>query len=387
MNNPLPRTLFCFSHLRWDFVYQRPQHLMSRFARNGNVYYVEEPVFYPGIDSSFSVTKKMDGLSVCVPHLPSGLSEEEVATEVNGLLKGLLKELDIPDYFFWYYTPMALKYTQGFTPVYTVYDCMDELSAFKFAPRELKELEQQLFDQSSIVFTGGYSLYEAKRMEHNNIHSFPSSIDKQHFMQAREVCEVPADQVDIKGFKIGFYGVLDERFDTSLIAEIAEQRPEWQIMLIGPVVKIHPASLPEKDNIHYLGPKSYDQLPLYLSGWDVALIPFLLNESTFYISPTKTPEYLAGGKRVVSTAIRDVVSFYGKKGLVGIGIDAQDFISIIDGYASKGTDTEWLQNIDDLLSHNSWEHTFTQMRDLLAASIPAAKVLVFPNELVDENNY
>lgn len=387
MNIQLPGNLFCFSHLRWDFVYQRPQHLMSRFARNGNVYYVEEPLFFPGINPEFSITHKADGLWVCVPHLPSGLDETEVPRIVNRLLKRLLNQLDIPDYFFWYYTPMALKFTYGFNPVYSVYDCMDELTAFKFAPTELRELEKQLFDQVSVVFTGGYSLYEAKRMEHNNIHPFPSSIDKQHFYKARETCAIPADQFVVEGFKIGFYGVLDERFDAGLIAEIADQRPDWQIMLIGPVVKIDPDTLPKRPNIHYLGPKSYAELPLYLSGWDVAIIPFLLNESTFYISPTKTPEYLAAGKRVVSTAIRDVVTFYGKNGSVAIGVDALDFVSIIDAYKSNGSDPDWLKSVDDLLSHNSWENTFMQMKTLLAASIPAPKALAFPNELVDENDH
>jgi glycosyltransferase involved in cell wall biosynthesis len=386
MNSPLSNTLICFSHLRWDFVYQRPQHLLSRFARHCEVYYMEEPIFLHEIVPGLAIKQKLDHLWVCTPQLPIGLSADEINIHLQIILDEFLTGLDTRDYFFWYYTPMALKYTFGFNPVNVVYDCMDELSAFKFAPTEIQELEQQLFDRADIVFTGGHSLYEAKRGKHANIHPFPSSIDKAHFMAARNSCQPPADQADIHGFKIGFYGVLDERFDIGLIAEIASQRPEWQIILIGPVVKIDPATLPQSANIHYLGSKTYDQLPLYLSGWDVALIPFLLNESTQFISPTKTPEYLAGGKPVVSTAIRDVVSSYGSNGSVAIGNNAQEFIAIIDQYAAAGVGNGWLEKIDTLLEKNSWDHTFDQMKKLLTASKISPKLVNMPNKLVNEKD-
>ncbi|WP_254561007.1 glycosyltransferase family 1 protein [Dyadobacter diqingensis] len=387
MAHQLPKNLVCFSHLRWDFVFQRPQHLMNRFARHCFVYYVEEPTFERGIQSHISVSKKSENLWVCVPCLPEGIEKNLIASEINTLLKSLFVNSESSEYVFWYYTPMALKHSYGFNPVCSVYDCMDELSAFKFAPRELKEMEKQLFDNVDVVFTGGYSLFEAKRRQHNNIHPFPSSIDKQHFLKARGVCTIPEDQAGITGFKIGFYGVLDERFDIELIENIAVQRPEWQIILIGPVVKIDPATLPRHANIHYLGPKSYDELPLYLSEWDVALIPFLLNESTVFISPTKTPEYLAAGKPVVSTAIKDVVSYYGKNNTVHIGTDAEDFISIIDQHILNGTDSTWLERVDHLLAGNCWENTFEDMKQIILAAVNNKKILNAPSELIYEDDH
>ncbi|NIJ52800.1 glycosyltransferase family 1 protein [Dyadobacter arcticus] len=382
----LPQYIVCFSHLRWDFVYQRPQHLMSRFAKHSVVYYFEEPVFTDDVPSTLSISQRADNLWLCVPHLVHGLTPKEVNIEIKNLLDVLLENKAPEDLLFWYYTPMALKFSNTFNPGCVVYDCMDELSAFKFAPPELRALETKLFDIADVVFTGGHSLFESKRNEHTNIHPFPSSIDKLHFQSARAGNQEPSDQAAISGFKVGFYGVLDERFDIKLIAEMAAARPEWQIILIGPIVKINPDTLPKHANIHYLGPKGYDELPLYLSGWDVALIPFVLNESTFFISPTKTPEYLAGGKPVVSTAIKDVIYEYGKNDAVNIGTDSSEFIDIIDNLKASKPDAEWLAKVDLVLARNSWDHTFSEMQLLILKSISNRTLLLTPNRLMDEKD-
>lgn len=241
---------------------------------------------------------------------------------------------------------------------------MDELSAFKDAPTEISILEKDLMARADLVFTGGHSLYEAKKNQHQNIYPFPSSIDKKHFAKARKKSKDPADQVNIPKKRLGFYGVIDERFDYKLIAQAASLRPDWQFVLIGPVVKIDPAILPKNENIHYLGPKSYEQLPSYLAGWDVALIPFLLNESTKYISPTKTPEYLAAGIPVISTPIRDVVNPYGKLELVSIVRNAKEFINAAETALTMQR-KEWLQDVDTFLEKNSWDKTYSNMTELV----------------------
>ena len=376
----LPKNLLCFSHLRWDFVYQRPQHLLTRFSEDMAVYFLEEPIFASTDIPYITFSQRMPNSWVCVPHLPARGDENDVNRQLRELIQVFFASKDPHDFTFWYYTPMALKYTNHLTPGLTVYDCMDELSAFKFAPEELKTLERSLFECADVVFTGGASLYEAKKLQHDNTYLFPSSIDKQHFAKARnQGCE-PADQAVLSGPKIGFYGVIDERFDTELIRKIAEARPAWNIVLIGPVVKIDPALLPKNSNIHYLGARSYDQLPNYLAGWDVALIPFLLNESTRYISPTKTPEYLAGGKPVVSTPIRDVVSPYGDRALVSIAKNADEFVQAIESWLTRDT-TPWLAEADDFLKTNSWDLTCADMADAMHHILnQPAPITLYPQE-------
>ena len=235
-----------------------------------------------------------------------------------------------------------------------------------------------MFERADVVFTGGHSLYESKKKQHDNIHPFPSSIDKKHFAKARDSRMEPWDQAQITGTKIGFYGVIDERFDIGLIEEIAIARPDWKIMLIGPVVKIDPATLPRQANIHYLGSKSYDELPLYLSGWDVALVPFLLNDSTKFISPTKTPEYLSGGKPVVSSAIRDVINPYGKQNLVSIANNTAEFIAAIEHYLNFPERAEWLNRVDKFLLTNSWDYTCSDMAELMSNAFADRKVVRMP---------
>jgi glycosyltransferase involved in cell wall biosynthesis len=365
-----PGTLVCFSHLRWDFVYQRPQHLLSRFATVYAVYFVEEPILdaEPSAEPTVTFTSKADKLWVVTPHLPNNTTSEEAITIQKRLLDKFLRKRNVSDFLFWYYTPMALKFSNHYKPAVTIYDCMDELSNFKFAPPELKQLEDELFDRADIVFTGGQTLYEHKKSRHKNIYPFPSSIDKKHFEQARSIGDEPTDQKNIAGPKLGFYGVIDERFDIDLIRQMAEKKPEWQFVLLGPVVKIDPATLPQLPNIHFLGGKTYDELPQYLSGWDVALIPFMLNEATRFISPTKTPEYLAAGVPVVSTAIRDVVYPYGEKGIVKIGNNADEFIEAAEEYM-KLDRSKWLPIIDDFLADKSWSSTFSDMLKNIKALI------------------
>ena len=271
---------------------------------------------------------------------------------------------------------MALQFSDHFRASLTVFDCMDELSAFDFAPIELLELEKSLLKIADIVFTGGYSLHEAKKDQHDNIHVFPSSIDKAHFHLARNIQKEPADQAAIKGVKLGFIGVIDERFDAALIHEIAVKRPDWQIVLLGPVVKVSMESLPKGSNVHYLGQKAYAELPAYLSGWDIAMIPFAINNSTRFISPTKTPEYLAAGLRVVSTAIRDVTRPYGIEGLVSIASDADEFISAVEYCLNDQKNGKWLKKADKFLADKSWEDTFGQMKEkMILARFEAGKLL------------
>ncbi len=354
--------LICFSHLRWNFVYQRPQHLLTRFSKHYRVYYIEEPEIISNDEPSFRLQVVNKNLTIVTP-LRSGEAGHAATTLVlQALLSDFFKAHSISPDIFWYYTPMALKFTSHFVPNLVVYDCMDELSNFKFAPAELKQLEKDLFAKADVVFTGGHSLYKAKMNQHGNIWPVPSSIDKEHFMQARRTAVTPRDQANIPGPRIGFYGVIDERFDLDLVKDTAEKRPDWQFIILGPVIKIDPEDLPRLPNIHYLGPKSYEQLPSYLAGWDVAMIPFLLNEATRYISPTKTPEYLAAAVPVISTAIEDVVKPYGINMLANIVSNADEFIAACEAELQHKDRKGWLRQVDHFLANDSWDATWQFMQ-------------------------
>lgn len=366
--------LICLSHLRWNFVYQRPQHLMSRCAQKRRVFFVEEPVIdrqkpYLDVQIHKLAPDHKTHIWVVVPHIPAGLSEDQRHNTLSILMDALFLEYEIRTYLLWYYTPEAMQYTRWLKPSAIIYDCMDELSMFKGANPQLSLLEAELLSRADVVFTGGRSLYQAKRSQHPNIHCFPSSIDMKHFKQARSVLPEPSDQRDIPHPRLGFFGVLDERLDIKLLSELASKRPDWQIVLIGPIVKIDPAELPKNENIHYLGMKDYQELPNYLASWDVALLPFALNKSTRFISPTKTPEYLAGGKPVVSTPITDVVHPYGDNGFVRIAANADEFIKAIEQSLSETMPEEVQLARDAFLAEMSWNKTWDNMAALISQSI------------------
>jgi UDP-galactopyranose mutase len=357
--------LLCFCHLRWNFVYQRPQHLMERFAASRRVFFIEEPLFDTPQDCFEVLNQDSSNVQLIRFHLAPGKDELSVADRLRSLLDELLQKKKIETFTAWYYTPMALSFSRHLFPEFVVYDCMDELSAFKFASPELKAFEKELFLKADIVFTGGKTLFKSKRKLHPNVHAFPSSIDKAHFLSARENTVDPSDQAGIPHPRFGFYGVLDERFDANLVERIASLRPDWHLVLVGPVVKIDPATLPQKDNIHYLGGKTYRELPTYLAGWDIAFMPFALNESTHFISPTKTPEFLCGGKQTISTAVPDVVNDYGKKGLVAIIDSAEAFVDVAEKLLYSNNYKDWLARVDRNLATNSWDKTVQRMTLLM----------------------
>jgi UDP-galactopyranose mutase len=369
-----PNDYLCFSHLRWDFVFQRPQHLLSRLAKKARVFYVEEPTI--GDSLGIQTSKRDENLTVVTPTVTKDLNETQQHDYQKEMIHQLMREHHIFDYGCWYYTPMALPFSSHLDPLIIIYDCMDELSHFKNAPKELLALERQLLQQADLVFTGGQSLFEAKAKLHPNIHPFPSSIDFDHFASARRLRREPADQKEIPHPRLGFYGVLDERMNLELVTQIAEARPQWNFIFLGPVAKIDVKTLPQRKNIHYLGMKKYSELPAYVAGWDLAFLPFAKNESTKYISPTKTPEFLAAGCPVISTSIRDVVRPYAKEKLVKIADTPQEFIvaaerSFIEEAQSR---RERLRRVDQFLANNSWNKTFEKMENLISATLDRAPV-------------
>jgi UDP-galactopyranose mutase len=362
----LPDVL-CFSHLRWNFVFQRPQHLLNRCARDHRVFFIEEPVYEEdGTEPRMSVLATDGGVHVAVPHLP-GRYRGENSEVLRALLDRVIAEHRIHPDVLWYYTPMALRFSDHLAARAVVYDCMDELSGFAGAPAGLIDAERALLARAGVVFTGGRSLYEAKKHRHRNIHPVPSSVDVAHFARARaEDIPEPDDQVSIPRPRLGFFGVLDERFDGALVGAVARLRPDWHIVLIGPTVKIDPASLPHAPNIHYPGQKAYADLPAYLAGWDVAVLPFAKNDATRFISPTKTPEYLAGGKPVVSTSITDVVHPYGDLGLARIADTPEAFVAAVT--ASLAEDLgDRLRRADRFLATMSWDATWAAMAEHIRA--------------------
>ncbi len=353
--------VICLSHLRWNFVWQRPQHLMTRFARDRRVFFVEEPMAIEG-EARLDVREDPHGVTVVVPRLPTGVVGTADDWLQAKLLRAFLANRGVEAPILWYYTPMALAFTRDWPASAVVYDCMDELSAFDGAPGQLPAYERELMSVADVVFTGGQSLYEAKRALHPRVFAFPSSVDVPHFRRALRVTSEPADQASLPRPRLGFYGVIDERLDVDLLAGAADLRPDWQFVMLGPIVKIDPKRLPRHQNVHYLGAKPYAQLPEYLGSWDVARLPFARNDTTRFISPTKTPEYLAGGRPVVSTSIRDVVHPYQGLGLVRIADEPVAFVEAAE-HLMREDATQRQAAADRLLETMSWDRTWEAMCD------------------------
>jgi glycosyltransferase involved in cell wall biosynthesis len=370
--------LLCLSHLRWDFVFQRPHHLLSRAVRDFHVVFLEEPIGQP--EAASEATPRLEtritpqGVMVATPVLPADLDPNTANRVQTELLDDLMQRLGGEPAVAWYYTPMFLPIAGHLKPAVTIYDCMDELSLFRGASPQLQLLERRLLRTADLVFAGGRSLFESKRFLHPSVHLFPSSVDVGHFRLARSNAKSadPVDQAHLSHPRLGYFGVVDERMDLPLVAAIADQRPDWQIVMLGPVVKVDAGLLPRRPNLHWLGGKQYAELPAYLAHWDVGLMPFALNESTRFISPTKTPEYLAAGVPVVSTPVADVVRDWGQAGLVEIAGTAEAVIAAAETIMARPSG-EWLSRVDQRLAQMSWDQTWagmhTQIRKVLSSRL------------------
>ena len=374
--------LLVFSHLRWDFVFQRPQHLLSRLARDFPVVFIEEPVRCDG-PAWLECTSPAPGVEVLRPHTPVeafGFHDDQLSL-LEPMIADWLQSEGVNDYVAWFYTPMALPLLTGLMPRAVIYDCMDELSAFQNAPRQMRQRETALLKRAELVLTGGPSLYEAKRTQHDRVMCLPSAVDAAHYANAHAVADLGrmarADvlQGDIAAPRLGFFGVIDERLDIALVAALADAEPDWQVVMVGPVVKIDPAQLPKRANLHWLGQQPYELLPQLVASWSVCLMPFALNDSTRFISPTKTLEYMAAGKPVVSTRIRDVEVMFGD--LVAIADDASGFMTAcreaLGESVSKRSDRE--AAMTKRIAAHGWDATAASIRtailDVLSDAVSA----------------
>ena len=370
-----PFSIVVFSHLRWNFVYQRPQHLLSRLAASHSVFFIEEPELDRAGPTRWERSSPQPNIMVLRPRTPidaPGFNPEQLAA-LEPLIAQLGAELKDTPLVTWLYTPLALPLAQALHPEVMVYDCMDELALFLGAPPELLSRETELLSAADVMFTGGPSLFRAKQTRHRNVHCFPSSVDAAHFRAARSGERRGAveaeDQIQLAHPRLGFYGVIDERLDLELIDFLARQRPEWQIALVGPVVKIDPATLPRRPNIHYFGQRSYEELPGYLVGWDVCLLPFARNDATRFISPTKTLEYMAAERPIVSTPITDVAVPYGD--IVYLGATPEEFLAACDAALAAAPEERARRTarMREVLAGTSWTVTVAAMEKLIAEAM------------------
>lgn len=371
--------LVCISHLRWDFVWQRPQHLLARLAHTRRVFFVEEPIAVPAQESlrldSYDWTGPQ-GEQVTVLRLMQpvaqtrwiGHGDELTQQSYARLLKKRLADLGVDHPLLWLYTPMADGFIDALAPSGVIYDVMDQLSAFKGAPAAIAQRDRALLRRADVVLTGGISLYRDKQPYNANTHLFPSGVDVEHFAAAHGVSQ-PEDLRDIPRPILGYYGVVDERMDLELIAKLAERHPAWSIVLIGPVVKIDPADLPQAPNLYYPGMRSYDELPAYLAHFDVALVPFAMSDATRYLSPTKTLEYMAAHKPIVSTPIPDVVELYGE--VVRIGHTHDEFIAHAAAALHTDDAAHRLPHETRLLRQNTWEAIAEKIAAILERQLTA----------------
>jgi glycosyltransferase involved in cell wall biosynthesis len=350
-------------HLRWEGVWQRPQQFLSRLSKRHEILFVEGPLLHDSNEPPHYTLKSAPehpAITIMQTHFPSSRFQDgqwvdekrlELLKEaLNGPLKG---KFNRP--IQWFYDPMAAPAHMGkVNDIAIVYDCMDELSQFRFAPPEIITRERQLLANADVVFAGGRKMCESKSRYNRNCHFYGCGVDVKHFSRARlPETQIPEDVSFGEGqLVLGYFGVVDERLDYDLIAKLADANASWHIAMIGPTCKVDPAALPQRPNIHWLGRREYAQLPEYTKGFDVSLMPFALNEATEYINPTKALEYMATGRPIVSTAVPDVVSNFNT--VVKIARTPEEFVEMCSTECLEPDEAAVARGIQ-MAADNQWD--------------------------------
>lgn len=361
-----------FSHLRWSFVWQRPQQFLSRFAESHPILFVEIAEFdgAPGKPPRVVIETPQVNVTTLVVHFdPAAMSSAAVTDALKGAVRDAMADLGIASPLLWFYNPMDAGWVLGWMENRgIVYDCMDELSQFRGAHPALTSREKQLIEAADVVFTGGIELFEKKSKQHGNTHFFGCAVEYDHFAQAQNDDPIPDDLAAIPGPRVGWFGVVDERVDYDLLSEAAAQRPDLSFVIVGPPVKVDPKEFPQAPNLHWLGGRDYKDLPAYCRGYDVCMMCFALNEATEFINPTKALEYLATGRPVISTAVKDVVRQYGDT--VVIAHDTGEFLKAVDD-ALAGEQKEMVARGIEKAKRASWENTVGEMQRIIDEAIVA----------------
>lgn len=371
-----PYPILVHSHLRWDWVWQRPQQFLSRFAKSHPILFVEEPMPVEGLRKPRAVLREessVPNLTVLRTEFPPAMlaNRETLDAEQKRLVLatlagplGAIFERPVQ----WFYDPMAtISFAGQMNERAIVYDCMDQLSQFRGAPPELIRRERELLSVADVVFAGGPKIWKAKRESNSNCHSYGCGVDVHHFGKAREQnTEIPADLACMPGVRLGFFGVVDERMDYELLSALASAHPEWSLAIIGPACKVDPAGFPKHPNLHFLGGRDYEQLPAYVKGLDVCLMPFAMNEATEFINPTKALEYMATARPIVSSAVEDVVLQFSD--VVSIARSHTEFIAMCERAVHEPDPGQIARGVN-LAKRNSWEAIVVQMEAHIADAL------------------
>jgi glycosyltransferase involved in cell wall biosynthesis len=369
------------SHLKWDWVWQRPQQFLSRLSRKHRVLFVEAPDVYDAAHvTRVDLREVTDFPNINVLQLKIPAKREndirwidkERRRVVQSLLSGPLGQ-SFPSIVQWFYDPMAVTALAGqLDEQLIVYDCMDELSLFRGAPPELVRRERELLAVADVVFAGGPKIWRAKRELNRNCFCYGCGVDARHFGEACDPeLRVPHDMAGLSRPVFGYIGVVDERIDYELLTRLADST-EGSVVMVGPWTKVDPASFPHRDNLQWLGGRDYSDLPRYAKGFDVCVMPFAINEATRFINPTKALEYMATGRPIVSTPVEDVVSQFSD--VITIAKDATAFANAC-ARAAVQPDSRQIERGLALAQQNSWESIVARLEQHIEEALGSRRAL------------
>ena len=369
------------SHLKWDWVWQRPQQFLSRLSDKHRVLFVEAPDVYDGAHVTRVDLREVTdfpNINVLQIKIPAKRRsdttwiDQERRRVVQSLLSGPLGQ-SFTSIVQWFYDPMAVTAFAGqLDEQLIVYDCMDELSLFRGAPPELVRRERELLALADVVFAGGPKIWSAKRELNPNCFCYGCGVDAKHFGEACDPqLRVPHDMADLPRPVFGYIGVVDERIDYELLARLADST-QGSVVMVGPWTKVDPASFPRRDNFHWLGSRDYSELPGYAKGFDVCIMPFAMNEATRFINPTKALEYMATGRPIVSTPVEDVVAQFSD--VITIANDATTFANACERAAVQ-PDSRQIESGLALAQQNSWESIVARLEQHIEEALRSRRAL------------
>ena len=381
--NP-PEDVILFSTADWESrCWTNKQHTATRLAARGHrVLYVETiGLRLPGLNALDAgrilarlkrgvapIARVQDNVWTLSPlTIPFGHRSPAIAAinamQLRTRIKGWMSANDVRSPMVWTYHPYMLDAVKSIGASRLVYHCADDLAAMPgIDPEPFKTAERELLERADVTFTTSHYLQSrCEAIAGSRSHYFGNVADLAHFAKARIAGNIPPELNAIPRPRLGYVGALsDFKIDVDLLARIADDQPDWHLVLIGEERAGQSddglKKLAQRQNVHLLGWRCYDDLPRYLSGFDVALLPQLINDYTRAMFPMKFFEYLAGGLPVVSTPL-DALRDFGK-----ICSTAPDYRSFVDAIRKQLSDRQPPLQLDDpILTENTWDARLDKM--------------------------
>ena len=387
--------IICLSSIDWDFIWQGHQEIMSSLAQQGNrVLFIENtgvrtPNFHdlPRLrrrlwnwwHATKGFRQERENLYIYSP-LIFPFPYSRLACWMNRalLLRALqrwMRTVGFRHSIVWTFlpTPLARDLIRALEPELTVYYCIDDFLSSSPGARRIRRSESQVFREANLVFVTSEKLQQRAAQFNERVYLFPFGVDFERFAKTRtDARQLPRELQHLPRPVVGYVGGVHQWVNQDLMEQVVSGFQEASFVFVGPW-QTDVSRLARHPNVHLLGARPHEEVPAYIKGFDVGMVPYHLSEYTAHVYPTKLNEYLAMGIPVVTTDLPEIRRFNAEHGsVVTVAADSEGFLKALREAASRSS-AETIESRIDVARQNSWHRRIARMAQYVEEALAARR--------------